>query len=67
MIKIFCDHDNEDDHRCILQDGLSGSLGNCTNPTMMGNETISTLLDSECLTPSNCWILDVNSVTFLSH
>jgi len=46
----------------VEQDGLSGSLGNCTNPTMMGNETISTLLDSECLTPSNCWILDVNSV-----
>ena len=49
----------------ILQDGLSGSLGNCTSP-MMGNETVSTLLDSECMTPSNCWILDVNSVRFLN-
>ena len=52
----------------ILQDGLSGSLGNCTSTpttTIMGNETTFTLLDSECITPSNCWILDVNSVTFL--
>jgi len=48
----------------VEQDGLSGSLGNCTTTTspMLGNETISTLLDSECITPSNCWILDVNSV-----
>ena len=51
----------------ILQDGLSGSLGNCTatTVTLVGNETVSTLLDSQCMTPSNCWILDVNSVIFL--
>jgi len=48
----------------IEQDGLSGSLGNCTSTTvtLVGNETVSTLLDRECMTPSNCWILDVNSV-----
>ena len=66
MLSRFNDdrHARHQDDQCIMQDGLSGSLGSCssTTTTMMGNETASTLLDSECITPSNCWMMDVNSV-----
>ena len=47
---------------CKLQDGLSGSLGNCSAPPTMENETVVALVNTECITPSNCWVLDINSV-----
>jgi len=45
----------------VDQDGFSGSLGNCSAPPTMENETVVALVNTECLTPSNCWVLDINS------